>query len=362
MHTSISCLNIFKSCFLFLLPVFIILPGCSDNKNGPKDGEAVHTAESESVQGLTNRWLYPTGFGATDTHLIVLEPDASGEMVKILSQGDFTLKHSFGTEGEGPGEFSTFLKNPVSVTGSRHFSLFDWSRKKIWHIDPEQGWEKGADNEPLSAQLPPELMLAQKAAFLNDSTIVSSGAPGGGFLSFTHIPSGEVSFFNPLELQAESMGMRTQMYYFESDIAIHFGKKRIAVAPQHLPEIFIVDFTGELLHRHSYSEYNPEAVAAQESTDRTVFSSNLSAGDEHFYMAGTGLSNAELDMEMDKVQPDELLVSEVKRFTWEGVPAGSMQLKGGFYPFISVLEVQNSILSLDRLSQERDFVSFETDW
>lgn len=350
----------YLSIFIPLLAFTIILFSCDD----VKISKNISYNTSKELKPIlisppNDEIIYPRGFSVIKSNLIVLDPKLETEKIKVFDNHDFKLLTSFGNEGNGLSEYSSNTPQPISIYPNVDIQVFDWVKKRIdlYELDSNGNELVATINNDYT--LPPSLMLAQKSAFINDTTVLSSGGMGSGFIALTNTYSDKINFFNTIINNTDNYKMNELMILLDCDVSVNTEKQLIAVAPKYFPELFILNFEGEIVKKHTISEYNVVNIGDQKQENRMVFFAGASASSEYIYTTFIGKTFSEIDQEIDENEYNEINLSKVYVFNWDGDFVESYKLSGGFYNSLSIDEKNKKIYSLNDASPARDIVYFD---
>lgn len=319
--------------------------------------------ENTELQG--KELLNPWAISIVDSVLIVIENGVSRDIITSFSLKNCKIIFSFGSRGRGPNEFSEIIQQPVSVVGKEITSIqiFDWVNKRLdeYLIDTIND----VANEPLRRYiLPPELMLVQRAAFLNDTTVIAMGDIYNNFLAFANTNTDEVSYINFYPIKDNNnYSNRDVADIYLGDFAINYKQNLIAVASKFIPEILIIDFDGKVIKKITISEYDLGKIIKKPDDDRIIQFHDITVTEEYIYAVHIGKSYSELEkiLENNASSQTPVYISEIHIYDWNGKPINKIALKGGYYPFIEIDKQNNRIFSIDLFSQVIDILNFNSE-
>ncbi len=347
---------VLKTC-LILIAVIIVGVACTDEK--PKISyNYTKSLEPHEVIVKGAEVLQPTGFDVLNSGLLIIESRLDSNKFKIFDLDNYQLMTSFGKGGNGPDEFSQIIQPFVSTTRKDRVQIFDWSNKRIDRYNI--GYEMNQLTYSKSGEftLPPQLMLSQKSLFINDTTIISSGGLTNGLISFTNTNNDSSEYFNPLNYDLDKLEVREKGYLFESDIAVNFKKKLIAIAPRFIPVLYITNFEGEQITSHTLMDTEDfDLNKFDDIVNKKGVFYGVSVSDDYIYAAYVGKTLTEMDAIIDNNDYNDINFTKLYMFNWEGEFLKSYKLLGGSYRSFSIDETNNRIYSLDLLSL--DIVYFE---
>lgn len=332
------------SAFLFIF----IFVSCSHEDKRPFDGlsEQIEYLKSEKIQNVNEVILNPIALAIIKESLLIYEDDIPIDIFKIFTSTDYNMVRSFGERGGGPREYSNTIAFPISIADKSELSIYDWSKKKVHRFIPSQDSIITKTN---SYTLPPELMLTQKAAFLNDTTVLATGGINKGIMAFVATKSDSVIYFNPYEIDNKNLSDRQLAQIYRAEFAINFENETIAVATKYIPEIFVIDFKGNILQRIKTSNYDISLLLNVEEIDIKLQYQDISASKNYIYAVHINHSTHELGELLDKnTMPN--YVTEVHVFNWQGEFIRKFILDNGYHPFITVDQTNHRMLSIDRFS------------
>lgn len=302
--------------------------------------------------------LNPTSIIIVDDLLFIYEGGITDSIFKLIHIGTNELIHSFGVIGDGPGEYSDNISMPVKTYGDKsELSLYDWLKKQV-HRFQIQPYED--DFGRISYVLPPELIMAQRAAFINDTIIVASGGMAKGAIAFININTDEVTYFNPYTLDDKVYAMRDLMQLYRSDFTINFINNRIAVSSFYLPQIYILDHAGNLITTINENDKNTSELLNSDFDTLPIHIHDIASTEHYFYTVNIGVSTNQLLSYYDAdAIPDSL--TEIRKYDWNGQLQQKFTLDKGFHPFITIDADNNRILTIDRFSSSNNILYYYSD-
>ena len=344
---------------LSLLLTFIVLIGISCANEEPKISyDVTKSLEPHEVNVQGAEILNPTGFVVTDFALMIEESKQDSSKFRFFDINNYQFLTSFGKDGNGPDEFSRIIQPYISTTQKDRIQIFDWSNKRLDIYDVNGNGHEISYSKSIEYTLPPQLMLSQASAFINDSTIVTSSGLVNGLLAFTNINNDESTYFNPLNYDLSNFNAREKRFLFISDIAINNEEKLIAIAPRFIPHLYIINFEGEQIAKHVISEAFDLNNLKDIGNKKGIFY-GVAATNEHVFAAYVGKSLNEMDVLIDSKDDADIKFTYLYKFNWEGEFLNSYQLLGGSYRSFSIDEANKKIYSQDLLTSK--IVYFEMD-
>lgn len=342
---------------LILTSVILISLSCANEE--PKISyDATKSLEPYEVNVQGAEIMNPTGFVVTDYVLMIEENKQDSNKFKFFDLDNYRFVASFGKGGNGPDEFSRIIQPYVSTTCKDRIQIFDWSNKRLDIYDVNDSGHEMSYSKSIEYTLPPQLMLSQASAFINDSTIITSSGLVNGLLAFTNINNDESTYFNPFNYDLSNFNAREKRYLFESDIAVNNEDKLIAIAPRFIPHLYIINFEGEQITKHVISEAFDLNNLKDIGNKKGIFY-GVAATNEHVFAAYVGKSLNEMDVLIDSKDDADIKFTYLYKFNWEGEFLNSYQLLGGSCRSFSIDEANKKIYSQDLLTSK--IVYFEMD-
>lgn len=307
--------------------------------------------------------IYPNSITIVDSTLILIERSVSSGIVNVYSLHDFEIKNSFGVRGRGPDEFSDIIQHIISITGSETPSIhiLDWINKRLSDISIDSSYT-GQTQYTRQFILPPELMLVQRAAFLNDTTVICMGGIYRGLMAFVDVNTDATKYIEVYPFKSNQISIRQMAEVYRGEFAINHKNQSIAVASKWIPEILITDFSGKIRKNTSFMEYNIDNIALLSEDDRVLHYKDIKATENFIYAVYIGKSYNELLQVMDHSDNSSTpVISEIHVFDWEGFPVTRYILNDGFYQFIEIDKLNNRFFAIDVSSPDRSIVYFNVD-
>jgi hypothetical protein len=340
--------------------VLIFLASCANNESIDKKATNEKNLQSDSLVLKGHKILSPSSMSIVDSTLFFVERGVSTDIISYFSLEDFTSLGSFGKRGRGPNEFSQIIQHSVSVYNSKNNSiqLFDWVNKRISFFDISTliNAKPTPDRE---YTLPPELMLAQRAAFLDDTTVVASGGIFEGVLAFADVRSDEVTYIDPYNIDSEEHNQRVISSIYKGEFSINYDRGLIAFASNVIPEILLFDFSGKLVHRIAYNDYDLQEIITSDGDKRDIYFQDINATSSNIYATYIGKNFAQLEKSMNSEDTGNTISTRVIAFNWDGNISKKYNLEDGYFPFIEVDENHDRLFSINRFSPSLDIVYFE---
>jgi hypothetical protein len=323
----------------------------------------------DTWQTLLEEVFYPQFISVIDSTLLVLDRSRNTDFFRFYSLENGSYLGSFGKRGEGPEEYSGMIQhvvqtiNPVSEA---EFTVFDWVKKRLTAVNINFSSQEN-ENSPSSSSLftnssnyllLPDLMFAQRAAFLNDSTLIGMGGTEKGMLFFVDVNT-DSTWYIPFQPQLiNGLQRRDILEMYRGEFAIHRQHGRIAIATKWFPEIVISDLDGNpekviqlMADTHHPSHFDEE--------NRVLYYKDIKATDNYIYAVYLGLSFKQMEELLDEPRTSlEDYSTEIHVFDWQGNPVRKFILENHFVQFIAIDPKSNKILALDILSDESALLSF----
>jgi|AntRauTorckE6833_2_1112554.scaffolds.fasta_scaffold29815_2 hypothetical protein len=313
---------------------------------------------SVNVQGV--ELLVPSAFDILESGLLIIESDLDSEKFKFFDANKYQFLGAFGVSGRGPDEYSTRIHQPVSTTTGGNTQLFDWSQKRIQVFDISVG-DDGKFNYSKNKEyiLPPELMLSQYSAFINDSIVVSSGGLSSGYISFTNVDTDQTEYFNPLDYDLSDYEFREKSYLFESFFGVNNEDELIAVASKFMPELHIVNFEGDIVAKADLPFDDVNLAMLQDIENMEAHFYGITTSDKYIYASYVGKSIQAMNEIIDKNEFQDVDLIKLYKFDWEGNLVDSFVLSGGLYHYLAIDESNSQLYSINTLSPSSEVVYFE---
>lgn len=307
--------------------------------------------------------LSPGSISIVDSTLFVIERDVASEIISSFSLQNFKLENSYGKRGRGPNEFSKIIQKPVSTSGASINSLhiFDWVNKRLKKFN-STNLRKGKTSDSVETYtLPPNLMLTQRAVFLNDTTVIAMGGIYKGLLAFANTNSDDVTYLNPYQLNSEQYSNRNLSELYRGEFAINFTNNSIALASKYIPEILITNFEGKILRKISISNYNLTKIADTPVEKRALQFQDIKVTRNYIYAVHIGENRKQLQKRLNSEKAkSQGPLSEIHIYDWDGNPIKKLILKGGYFPFIEIDKKHDRIFSINAFSPTSQILYFKS--
>lgn len=321
--------------------------------------------QGKPVDLINDHLLNPKFIHLSDSILISLESDISKGFFKSFSLADYSFLGSYGVRGEGPEEFSNVLSNVAQVYNHRKdnsISIYDWGRKKLLDLDlVSLAKDDYSFNKRKDYVVPPELLLAQRVTFLNDTTVIAADGIDEGILAFVNIESDSVSYI-PFDLYKKRIDLspRDKRKLNRAVYAVNKPRNRIVTAMLQYPKIILFDMEGDLIKEINFPlQKNP---ATKSEIDRKLFYRDVKVTDAYIYAVYLGLTSQETEnIYNNYLNKNSSFSTEVHVFNWEGEPVRKLLLENKFIPFIQVDGINNRIFAIDVFSDYKSVLSFESE-
>jgi|GEM_PF-3010570 hypothetical protein len=347
-----------KNLLIVLFTSLIFSISCTD-KDEYSD-KAFKNLEPVSLNIHKSKLLVPSGFDYTESGLLTIESKLDSNQFKIFASGENEQILSFGKSGSGPGEFSGMIQQPVSTTLKSNSQFYDWSKKRLSVYDlsllKDGMVQRSIEKEYV---LPPELMLAQYSAFINDSTVVSSGGLDKGYISFTDVNTDESNYFDPIDFDLSSYDYREKSYLYESFFGVNNKEELIAVASKFMPEMHIINYDGEIIAKKEMSSPNNiDLNKLKDIENMKIHFYGLSVSEEYIFATYVGKSVTEMDEIIKNNEFQNVDLLKLYKFDWQGNLIESYQLTGGLFPYLSIDDVNSRLYSMNSISDSTEIVYF----
>ena len=129
--------------------------------------------------------VYAPGFLNTYDDLIIVQDDADSIVYKVFNKNTLEFIVSFGEKGMGPNQI---LFGPTAIhqdiENSKSFEFYDFGKKRLIKLSLENILANNITEFSQFVVLPPELVNAQRAIFLDKEHVVGSGGISEGKLFF----------------------------------------------------------------------------------------------------------------------------------------------------------------------------------
>lgn len=358
-HSPTNLCSVKKSLHsIFLL--FLVISCSKVDDTNQTNFEAVKQLHPTTINVSGTELLVPSGLDVLESGLLIIERQQYTNKFKFFEFDQYHLMGAFGTSGGGPDEYSESIPQPVSTTITDKVQLYDWVKKRIQVYDISVNDHDGevVQTKINEYVLPPELMLSNYSAFINDSTVVSSGGLSGGYISFTNVTTDQTDYFNPLDYDLSEYGHRQKSYLFESYFAVNNENELIAVASKFMPELHIVTFEGDIVAKTNL----PTDVDLTKLTDienMTVNFYGVATSDQYIYASYIGKTMSEMDAVLESTDFQDVDLIQLYKFDWDGNFIESFILTGGLYRYLSIDEANRRLYSINTISPNYEVVYFE---
>ena len=331
-----------------------------------KDFQKSVVLDAEPIDQINRHLLYPQFIHITDSMFIAVESSMKDEIFKVFSLKDFTHLRSFGKRGSGPGEFSKIISNTVQVKDSSKentIGVYNWVEKVISNLNMITD-QTTNDLAPKTNQyvLPPELMLAQRVAFLNDSTIAAMGGIEDGAIAFASTTTDAVTYAaHTSKMDKYELSSRDMRDLNMGEFAVDKRKDRIVLAMQRFPKIIILDLEGNIKHVTRFPLQEHPAEISQKQ--RTIFYKDVKVTKNYIYAAYIGLNSQEMGKIYDNyISGDFSFSTEIHVFNWDGQPVRKLILRDKFVPFIQLHSSSNRLFAIDQFSDSLSILRFKSEF
>lgn len=342
-----------KNLVFFLIITNLI--SCAEESSEVRSNKVDLSKKADQIMAIENmdidttKIYNPFALSTLDNYFIVFEEYLENGIFKIFDINNYDLVESFGEVGIGPNQFSKTIAFPVSISNTEKFSIYDWSKKKVHRFNFEN---KDKFYKEFSYTLPPELLLAQRVAFLDTNIVVSTGGIYDGLIAFTDTKKDSVTYIDLDLLPKKEIDKRKVAEILKSELVIDFKRKKIALASNYIPSIFILDFEGNLLDEINLFEYDLNSLYSAEADEINIYYQSLVVSNDYIYAVFIDKSAKELGKLIDKkMVPMDL--TEVHMFDWSGKLIKKFILDTGYTPFISVSKDNSRIHSINRFTNNK---------
>ncbi|MCC5906901.1 MAG: hypothetical protein JJU13_11875 [Balneolaceae bacterium] len=325
-------------------------------------GEIV-TLEANEIDQINTHLIHPRSIHLSDSMLVVVERDVSDGIFKIFSLTDFSFLGSYGSRGEGPGEYSQIISNIVQTRdsfGKSPFVVLDWVHKRLTNISLEDILSGNIQGFEDSYILPPELMLSQRATFLNDTTVISMGGSDKGILAYVNTKTDSVSYIPFIPKIDENLSSRDATELYRGEFVIDKQRGRIVAATKWFPEMIIFDVEGEVQNviRIPVQDHPANKLENQ----RTLFYKDLKITDKYIYGVYLKASQEEMGEIYNNYHSKDFSYStEIHVFDWSGEPVRKIILEDKFLPFIEIDSINHQLFAIDVFSEDMSLLLFESE-
>lgn len=338
--------------YVLILITAVICLSCTSEKKETTPNSIIELNPQQNI-AINEQLLSADHFTVIGSSLLIIEEKLEEGKFKFFSADEkLEPKHEFGKQGSGPNEFTNFIAQPIQNISSNSVSIYDWSAKKLRSFSINTNTADFTITNTKEFTLPPQFMIAQQATFLNDSTIITVSGSSDGFVSFFNTNTGLTSYFNDLNYNISAIeDNRSSRAHYDSFVSINHSEKLIAVAPRYLPTIYIIDFEGNVVHRHSLNpdfKVNPNF---DEYNDKAYFR-DVTSSKNYIYAMYYGKSHNEIEEIVDNENPENYNFTKVMVFDWTGNLVKTYQLNGGLYPYISVDKNDSKIYTTNPFSKD----------
>lgn len=339
-----------KYVLILLTPIVFLSCVGVEKENTPN---SIIELNPQQNVAINEQLLSADHFSVIGSSLLIIEEKLEDGKFKFFStDGKLELKYEFGKSGDGPNEFTNFISQPIQNISSNELSIYDWSSKKLrsYKIDATTSVFKTTLSKEFT--LPPQFMIAQQAAFINDSTIITVSGSSDGLVTFLNTNSGVTSYFNEIEHNISAIeNNRSRRAHFDSYVSINYSDKLIAVAPRYLPELYIIDFEGNIVHQYTLEPEFKVNPSFNQYNDKAYFR-DVTSSENYIYAMFYGKSHTELEEIIENVDVKDMSFIKVMVFDWSGNLVKTSLLNGGLYPYISVDKNDSKIYTNNSLSAD----------
>lgn len=352
--------------FFYAVIVFIIFSGCSSrNKSSIPVIKINENDFSSSVQlkeipiiGVNNHLVNPDFCDIQDSILIIVEKNTP-PYFKFFSLNNFRYLGSYGGKGEGPGEISFF---PTMIHQDRKdikplsFQFYDWGKKRLAKLFLSKALKNSKAEPKIYYVLPPDLIYAQRVAYLNDSTIVGAGGITMGKLFFDNLKAHTIDYtpFIPKIKQHIDMRDLGQLYF--GYFTIDHLQRRIAMVSQYFKQLEVYNFSGKLLSVTSFKNTPPPIFYHNNmvTSDKTMrYYYDILSTNKYIYAGYFGKPQGDLNQLGSKK-----FTTQIQVFNWNGEPVKKYILNAYLRSFILDLR-HNRILGIAPYNKESPLVAFD---
>ncbi len=350
----------------YLLLVLIFLGGCqsdvshkknyiikSINENSFKE---VVTLEAEPASKINSHLINPGFTFVLDSLLIVYERNVDNGFIKIFSLKDNAYLQGFGKRGRGPKEFSNVLQNFVETTGTKSLkaaTIFDWGNARLveWNIDSSLNRNLLKINQ--SYTLPPKTILAQRAIFINDSTIVGTGGIDKGSMFFANTQNDSIWYSDLIPPLSEEIGTQKDIAeLYRSEFAVNYTKDLIVLSNKWFNQISFFDTEGT--PKKIIKGKGNVLLKENSEMNRILYYKDMGITEKYIYAVYLNMSYNQMKKARESYDSNGKTYStEIHVFDWEGNPVRKLIMKDKFLQFIDVDPQNHRIYSLDTFSNSK---------
>lgn len=312
---------------------------------------------------VNNYILNPEFISISDTILIVYESGFHEDIFKLFSINDYSYLGGYGIVGQGPMEHSQIIQNIVQIIGdsaNERIVLFDWSKKRLVRLNIADIKYGSFEEFDLEYILIPEVILSQRATFLNDSTIVGMGGIHQGLLYFVNTTNDSV-VFTPFTPKLErKVGLREIPHLYRGEFAIDKTTNSIIAATKWFPQILFYDFDGNLQKVTRFKR--SISPIQQKEMERILYYKDVKVTDHFIYAVYLGLSYNDMIKIREVYENKGVTYStEIHVYDRNGNPIRKIILEDKFIQFISIDSVNNRLFAVDVFSDSLPLIYFESD-
>lgn len=362
-------MNYLKYIKLLFLSAALLVLSCSESEN---NSDEITRYKSELIKpkkaNFTNSrgYLNPSSIAILDSTLVLIEDEVESDFITLYSLSENSVLQSFGKRGRGPGEFSYIIGDPV-FNANEDLSLYDFVSKRLRKFELDKLITDPTKAPKVDYVLPPELLFAQNAAFVDDDYIIAIGGMKDGLIALVNIQNDSLIYIDPFLLDKGKYTDRTLFDLSLGEFSISARRKSVVSMSLYVPEILIIDFNGDITRRIKLENYDIDQIAQAGAEDRVIYYHDIKVTEDYIFASFIGKSSTQLGEVLGQIQATEEgngfePLSEVHIYDWEGNFIKKMVLEGGFYPYLSIDSRRNRIYAINHSSPSLDIVYFEPDF
>jgi len=305
--------------------------------------------EVKKIESLDTQLSNPKFIVISDSLMLIRDGNTDNDIFKFFRVSDFKFIGSFGDQGEGPGEVSSpaFVNQGAFKTDST-FEYLDWGRRVLLRYNIDSVLHSERPFPEYEYTLPSNVIMLQRAIFLNDHHLVGSGGMREGKL--VKIDTRRDSIITRTEftpILKEGLGNRSAGYIYAGEIVPNEDKERIAVTTQRFKTLEIYDYDLNLISDSRFDE-NPVTILGDENSIATgetlIQYSNITISDNYIFLLYSGNNYDDLENAFYG-DTSNLKESEIHVFDWNGEPVFRV-LTDSYLSAISFDKRNNRIVGL----------------
>jgi hypothetical protein len=364
-------MNFIKYVFVFAILMLVACSKQDSHDHSYLESAIEHSAFNEIISLRPNPLhqvnqfiLNPEFISIIDTFLIIYEPGLHDNMFKLFSLNDYSYLGGYGQIGQGPMEHSQVIQNFVQIIDDstiQRLILFDWSKKRLVGLNITDLLNGSVVEYDLEYILIPEVILSQRATFLNDSTIVGMGGAHQGLMFFVNTRN-ETARFTPFIPKLErKINLREISSLYRGEFVVDKKTNSIIAATKWFPQILIYDFDGNL---QTITRFNKRINPMDQSEmDRILYYKDVKVSDHFIYAVYLGLSYSDMIKIRDEYEMKGVTYStEIHVYDRNANPVRKIILEDKFIQFISIDSINNRLFAIDVFSDSLSLIYFESEF